>query len=183
MAALNGSGPKLGSSGSDASARCSSAMRVPSSRAVSRYPPMSSTTRPGGVWSISPTSGRVGTGIAAGGFNDHGWFLQRYGGGWRWHLAPVSCAGGRPVLKNWTHLVGTFDGSQACLYQDGKLVAQAACVPNRVPYRGPLVLGQYTTPGPSYQVQGALRDVQLYARALRPAEIAENFRTVATVLQ
>jgi hypothetical protein len=113
---------------------------------------------------------------AAGAFNDRGWFLQRYGGAWRWHLAPVSCDGGRPVVGRWTHLVGTFDGTRTCLYQDGQLVAQTDCVPNREPWRGPLVLGQYSGQGPSYQVHGGLKGVKLYARALRPAEVAEQFR-------
>jgi hypothetical protein len=111
---------------------------------------------------------------AAGTFNSHGWFLQRYGVGWRWHLAPVNCDGGQPVVGRWTYLAGTFDGRRACLYQDGKLVAQVAGVPARVPWTGPLVLGQYSSQGPAYQVQGALRGIRLYDRALRPAEIADH---------
>jgi hypothetical protein len=114
--------------------------------------------------------------LAAGAFNSDGWFLQRYGDGWRWHLAPLSCDGGRPVVGRWTHLVGTFDGRRACLYQDGQLVAKVDGVPNRAPYRGPLVLGQYSSQGPSYQVHGGLKGVRLYARALRPADVAANFR-------
>lgn len=113
---------------------------------------------------------------AAGEFSGRGWFLQRYGGAWRWHLAPVSCDGGQPVVGRWTHLIGTFDGARACLYQDGKLVAQTDCVPNREPWRGPLVLGQYSQQAPSFQVQGGLKGLKLYARALRAAEVAEKFR-------
>ena len=116
---------------------------------------------------------------AAGAFASHGWFLQRYGGGWRWHLAPVNCDGGRPAVGRWTHLVGTFDGQQACLYQDGQRVAHVAGVPSRVPWNGPLVLGQYSSQGPAYQVHGGLKGFQLYARALRPAEVAEHFRAGA----
>ncbi|MHC4177052.1 MAG: HzsA-related protein, partial [Planctomycetota bacterium] len=61
--------------------------------------------------------------LSCGQFSGTGWFLQRFGGGWRWHLGGVSCDGGRPGLGRWVHLVGTFNGRRACLYQDGKLVA------------------------------------------------------------
>ncbi|OHB86121.1 MAG: hypothetical protein A2V98_19220 [Planctomycetes bacterium RBG_16_64_12] len=105
-----------------------------------------------------------------------GWFLQRYGGGWRWHLAPVSCDGGRPVVGRWVHLVGTFDGKNACLYEDGKLAAQVACYPTRAAWSGPLVVGQYSSQSPVYQVQGGITRLKLYHRALRAAEVAEKFQ-------
>jgi hypothetical protein len=111
---------------------------------------------------------------ACGAFNQTGWFLQRYGGGWRWHLAPISCDGGHPAVGRWTHLVGTFDGQKACLYQDGKPVARVDCYPNRVAWSGPLVVGQYSAQSPSYQVQGEISGLKIYHRALRPAEIAEK---------
>ena len=113
---------------------------------------------------------------AAGAFNAHGWFLQRYGAGWRWHLAPLNCDGGRPVVGQWMHLVGTFDGRQACLYQDGKQVATVAGAPVRIPWTGPLVLGQYSSQQPSFQVHGGLTGVRLYDRAMRAEEVLESFR-------
>jgi hypothetical protein len=113
---------------------------------------------------------------AAGAFNAHGWFLQRYGAGWRWHLAPLNCDGGRPVIGQWMHLVGTFDGRQACLYQDGKRVATVAGVPVRTPWTGPLVLGQYSSQQSSFQVHGGLTGVRLYDRAMRAEEVLESFR-------
>jgi len=113
---------------------------------------------------------------AAGAFNARGWFLQRYGSGWRWHLAPLSCDGGRPAVGRWTHLVGTFDGRQARLYQDGNLVASASGLPVRAAWGGPLVLGQYSSQQPSFQVHGGLRGFKLYDRAIGEAEVAEHFR-------
>ena len=114
--------------------------------------------------------------VAAGAFNSSGWFLQRYGRGWRWHLAPVSCDGGRPVVGQWTHLVGTFDGRRACLYQDGKQVGSVDGEPNGAGWKGGLVLGQYTGHGAPYQVMGGLKGVRVYHRALRAAEVAERFQ-------
>jgi hypothetical protein len=113
--------------------------------------------------------------LSHGAFLSSGWFLQRYGGGWRWHLAPVSCDGGRPVVGRWTHLVGTFNGQRACLYQDGKLAASVDCFPNGTPWDGPLVIGQYSQQADSYQVQGQIAGVKIYARALRAEEAAAKF--------
>jgi hypothetical protein len=113
---------------------------------------------------------------AAGAFNSAGWFLQRYGRGWRWHIAPASCDGGRPAVGQWTHLVGTFDGRQACLYQDGKQVASVDCYPTAASWNRGLTLGQYSARKESYQVKGGITGVKLYHRALRAAEVAESFR-------
>ena len=74
------------------------------------------------------------------------------------------------------HLVGTFDGRQACLYQDGKRVATVAGAPVRMPWTGPLVLGQYSSQQPSFQVHGGLTGVRLYDRAMRAEEVLESFR-------
>ena len=114
--------------------------------------------------------------LACGNYSQDGWFLQRFGGGWRWHLAPVSCDGGRPAVGRWTHLVGTFNGSRANLYQDGKLVRAVDCYPNRAPHAGPLVVGQYSHQAESYQVHGAITGVKLYQRALRAEEVAEKLK-------
>ena len=113
---------------------------------------------------------------AAGAFNSSGWFLQRYGQGWRWHLAPVSCDGGQPVVGRWTHLVGTFNGHEARLYQDGKLVASVDCHPNKAAWHGGLTLGQYSNRNPQYQVIGRIKGLKIYHRALPAGEVAEKFR-------
>lgn len=110
--------------------------------------------------------------ISAGEFNRNGWFLQRFGGGWRWHVAPASCDGGRPAVGRWVHLAATYSDTQARLYQDGKLVAEATCDPDPAPWSGPLVIGQYSTQADSYQVLGKITGVTIYRRVLRPEEVA-----------
>jgi len=127
-------------------------------------------------WVRMDKEGQMPVVLCCGGYMQSGWFLQRYGGGWRWHLAPTSCDGGRPVVGRWTHLVGTFNGTQACLYQDGRLAAKADCFPNRAPCDGPLVVGQYSRQSPSYQVHGQIAGVKIYARALRAEEVAASFK-------
>jgi len=112
--------------------------------------------------------------LSAGAFNSAGWFLQRYGRGWRWHLAPVSCDGGRSVVGRWTHLAGTYNGRKACLYQDGELVAEVDAAAGFARFDGPLVIGQYSRQADSYQVHGAISGVKIYHRVLRPDEIADR---------
>ena len=114
--------------------------------------------------------------LSCGAFNQTGWFLQRFGGGWRWHLGGISCDGGRPVVGEWVHLVGTFNGHRACLYQNGEQVASVDCHPSRAAFSGPLILGQYSSQAPPYQVTGRMADVQIYRRALKPDEIAARFQ-------
>jgi hypothetical protein len=113
---------------------------------------------------------------AAGAFQSRGWFLQRYGRGWRWHIAPVSCDGGQPAVRRWTHLVGTFDGRRACLYQDGRQVASVACDATTAAWRGALTLGQYSSHSESYQVIGGVAGVRIYHRSLRAADVTARFQ-------
>ena len=110
--------------------------------------------------------------ISCGSFGSSGWFLQRFCAGWRWHLGGISCDGGSPAVGRWVHLVGTFNGKQARLYQDGKQVGEVECDPNRAPWSGPLVIGQYSGQAPQYQVTGRMKGVKIYRRALKSEEIA-----------
>jgi len=113
--------------------------------------------------------------VSCGRWREAGWFLQRFGGGWRWHVGGLDCDGGRPVVGRWVHLVGTYDGRTARLYQDGRLVAEASGPMALAPWNGPLLIGQYSGgPGAQYQVVGRVREVRLYRRALRPEEIAAD---------
>ena len=114
--------------------------------------------------------------VASGGFGSSGWFLQRFGDGWRWYLGGVSCDGGSPVVGRWVHLVGTFNGRRARLYQDGKQVAALDCTIDQARWPGPLVIGQYSSQGPGYQVLGRIAGVNIYRRALRPNEVTEKFQ-------
>jgi hypothetical protein len=114
--------------------------------------------------------------LACGLFNQTGWFVQRYGRGWRWHLGGVSCDGGRRQVGKWTHLVCTYNGRVAELYQNGRRVASTACAPNPEAWRGPLVIGQYSQQQPSFQVSGRIGGVRIYRRALSAKEAAEAFK-------
>jgi len=115
--------------------------------------------------------------LAHGQYQRNGWFLQRYGRGWRWHLGGISCDGGQGVVGEWVHLVATHDGRQSRLFQNGKLVATVAGQPNRQPWSGSLYVGQYDPNGRAdYQVQGVIAGVKVYQRALSENEAAEAHR-------
>jgi hypothetical protein len=111
--------------------------------------------------------------LSCGVFPTPGWFLQQFGRGWRWQLGGVSCDGGQAEVGKWMHLVGTFDGQQARLYQDGRQVAVVDAAPSTASWDGPLMIGQYSRRAPSYQVLGRMTDVKIHARALKPDEVAE----------
>ena len=114
--------------------------------------------------------------VGCGVWRQAGWFLQRIGGGWRWHVGGIDCDGGRPATGRWTHLVGTFDGQTARLHQDSKLVATQTGAANRGPWKGPLHVGQYSGgPNASYQVLGWMRGVRIYNRVVRAEEAAAAF--------
>jgi len=101
-----------------------------------------------------------------------GWFLQRIGSGWRWHVGGIDCDGGSPALGKWTELVCTFDGRTARLYQDGRLVATQTGHPNRARWGKPLYVGQYSGGvDPSFQVNGLISNVRIYGCAVSPKEL------------
>jgi hypothetical protein len=101
-----------------------------------------------------------------------GWFLQRLGNQWRWHVGGIDCDGGKPVVGQWFHLVGVFDGKTARLYENGVLVAEKTGSLNTSVWPGELFVGQYSgQPGPPYQVTGAIADLRIYHRPLSAAEI------------
>lgn len=107
--------------------------------------------------------------LCCGAWGGPGWFLQRLGGGWRWYVGGVVCDGGRPVRGEWTRLMGTFDGTTARLYQDGRLVGEARGKPSTASWDGPLVVGQYSAAKPEYQTTGFVRGVKI--RQTAPEEL------------
>ncbi|MFW6162492.1 MAG: LamG-like jellyroll fold domain-containing protein, partial [Planctomycetota bacterium] len=124
------------------------------------------------VWVRFTREAQMPVVVSCGRWNQAGWFLQRIGSGWRWHVGGIDCDGGKPAPDRWTHLVGTFDGQTCRLYQDGQLVAKAGGAAIRTPWRRPLHVGQYSGgPSPQYQVFGRLAGLKVYGRALPPAAV------------
>ncbi len=110
---------------------------------------------------LDAASGEMPVLVSAGHWNRAGWFLQQIGDRWRWHVGGVDCDGGtKPAPDEWVRLRATFDGRKARLYQNGELVAEVPCRPDKTPWNGPLMIGQYSgAPGPQYQVRGMMKDI------------------------
>ncbi len=123
------------------------------------------------VWVHFTKEAQMPVVVSCGHWNHAGWFLQRIGGGWRWHVGGIDCDGGKPAVSRWTHLVGTYDGQTCRLFQDGKQVAEQRGAAIQAPWRRPLHVGQYSGgPGPQYQVLGWVAGLKVYSRALAAAD-------------
>ncbi|MBM3881592.1 MAG: hypothetical protein FJ387_18015 [Verrucomicrobia bacterium] len=111
--------------------------------------------------------------VSCGGWQQAGWFLQRLGERWRWHVGGVDCDGGQPAVGRWVHLVGTYDGKAARLYVDGALAGEAVGSAKTDRWSGDLHVGQYSGgPGPDYQVMGRIAGLKIYHRPLAASEVA-----------
>ena len=111
--------------------------------------------------------------ISCGHWRQAGWFLQWLGNSWRWHVGGIDCDGGRPEIGKWIHMVGTFDGYTARLYQDSNLLAEKSGSFITTPWPGQLHIGQYSGgPSPAFQVNGKIRGVRIHHRQLSAEEIA-----------
>jgi len=107
--------------------------------------------------------------LSFGQHNGAGWFLQRFRGRWRFHMSKTSCDGGEVPVDKWLHIVGIYDGETATLFQDGKMVAEAAVPSPPAPSNQPFLLGQYTTKNEaSYQFTGKIKNFALYERIINP---------------
>jgi hypothetical protein len=112
--------------------------------------------------------------VSCGHWNQAGWFLQWLGKAWRWHVGRIDCDGGQPALGRWIHLVGSYDGRTARLFEDGKLIAEKSGAANTAPWTGHLHIGQYSgQPGGEFQVSGRVAGVKIYHRPLQSNEVAE----------
>lgn len=107
--------------------------------------------------------------LGFGQYNGTGWFLQRFNGKWRFHMAKTSCDGGEVPVGRWLRVVGTYDGETARLYQDGTLVAECAMPAPPTVSAQPGLFGQYTpqTEAP-YQFTGRIKNFALYERVIEP---------------
>jgi len=127
-------------------------------------------------WVCFEEAGHMPVILSCGHWRSTGWFLQRIGRGWRWHVGGVSCDGGKLALKRWIHLVATFDGKRAAVYENGVRVATKECEPDLTPWSGPLFVGQYVKPGSPHQVNGSIAGVKFYRRVLKKEDALSAFK-------
>jgi len=129
-------------------------------------------------WVYFEKQGQMPVIVSCGVWQQSGWFLQWLGNHWRWHVGGIDCDGGTPALGRWIHLVGTFDGKTARLFQDGALVAEKVGAANTNVFAGELHVGQYSgLPSVEYQVTGRIAGVKIYHRPLDATEAAAAAKT------
>ena len=125
-------------------------------------------------WVSFDQPGNIPVIVSCGHWNHAGWFLQRLGNVWRWHVGGIDCDGGQPPVGPWVHLVGTYDGRTARLFASGKLIGEKPGAANTAGWPGELHIGQYSgQPGAEFQVTGRVAGVKIYHRPLDPAEVAQ----------
>ena len=100
--------------------------------------------------------------VSHGHWRQAGWFLQKIGGRWRFHVDGVDCDGGSPKIGEWLHLVGVYDDSMLRLYENDKLVAECPAPIARTPWTQSLHIGQYSQIAPSFQFKGRIKDVRIW---------------------
>ncbi|MCY3023756.1 MAG: hypothetical protein NTW87_32650, partial [Planctomycetota bacterium] len=126
-------------------------------------------------WVYFAQAGEMPVIVSCGIWNQAGWFLQRLGGAWRWHVGGMDCDGGQPAPGRWIHLVGTFDGHTARLFENGKQVAERGGTANLGSWPGALHIGQYSGgPAPGFQVTGYIAGVKIYNRVLPVEDAAKG---------
>ena len=115
--------------------------------------------------------------VSCGRWREAGWFLQRLGERWRWHVGGVDCDGGKPETNRWIHLVGAYDGKTLRLFEDGVQVADASGGVKTDAFPGDLHIGQYSGgPSDDFQVTGRMAGVKVYHRPLSTTEVADASR-------
>ena len=100
-------------------------------------------------------------------------FWMGTGGGW------ISAEGPAVVLNQWTHLVGTYDGTNQVFYVNGQpVVSQGAVLsPNAV---APLNIGAGQNEGPpTFFWPGSVDEVAVYGAALTAGQVLDHY-TLAT---
>jgi hypothetical protein len=107
------------------------------------------------------------------------------GGASSLYISPADMATAHPTgsavsVKTWTHLAGTYDGSTAILYVDGKQVLSLAVTGTFVPDTTPVIIGgNGNNRTVSEFFPGRIDEIALYNRALDAAEIQQLANAVS----
>lgn len=126
------------------------------------------------LWVRMEAAGQMPIPVSCGLWNQAGWFLQRIGGRWRWHVGGFDCDGGKPAAGQWMHVVCTYDGHVARVFQDGVQVAEKAGTAVPLLWSGDLIVGHYSgsPKDAAFQVTGKIAGLNIYHRAFSAAEAA-----------
>ena len=88
-------------------------------------------------------------------------------------------AGHALLLNAWAHVVGTYDGKVQRVYVDGKLEAESTEQSGDIlyPQTGVAVIGAYQDDNEFYPMQGMIREVLVYDRAMTVEEVGARYES------
>jgi hypothetical protein len=121
-------------------------------------------------------AGKTNSNSVTAGYSLHsyieGFEFQFYSGGWRRTTPRVPATAGQ-----WHHIVGTYDGSYACLYIDGVQRASITYSGTIIPATGyPFQMGFWRSGYPNYY-KGLIDDVRVYNLALNAEEVWQLYQS------
>lgn len=118
--------------------------------------------------------------LARGHWIQHGYFVQVFGNRQvRWFVGQQEAVldAGHVELGQWTHVACTYDLHTSRIYLNGQEVGRKEVgLVNLAPWDQPLFIGQYTDVDRQFQTHGLLDEVQIFQRALSPAEIQAAYQ-------
>jgi len=79
-------------------------------------------------------------------------------------------------LKNWTHIVGVYDGTQVKIYINSQLINSASYSESISSPNGNLLLGDWDNPSTPSTPKRKIDDIRIYNRALTQSEIEYLYR-------
>jgi prepilin-type N-terminal cleavage/methylation domain-containing protein len=86
-----------------------------------------------------------------------------------------------PPAGQWTHVVGTYDGSSIRVYANGALIGAPTAAPATATGVGPLLIGQLGAGAPNYPFRGAIDEVAVYGTALSATRVLDHYLAANTV--
>jgi hypothetical protein len=109
-----------------------------------------------------------------------GWVLyQGADGGWEFWVnsgpTMISVYSGLVTPNIWHHLVGTFDGVTATLYDNGVAVGSGAVTSAYQPQTGGTMEIAQGEPGDNFYFSGRLQEAALYGNALSSTQVQHHY--------
>ena len=128
----------------------------------------------GGIFSAIQDNGEFERGLLLGYRNDQFAFAvaTEKGGSLTYLTADTAFDPG-----HWSHVVGTYDGSEQRIYVNGRLAGRSTSQSGPIWYApsGPVVVAAYQDDNELYSMTGALEEIRVFTRALSEDEIGTRY--------
>ena len=140
----------------------------------------------GGLFSVVRDNGGLEKGWVLG-YGDKHFYLALSTSGADDGDGVLTYLNGKSIFKlgRMTHVVGTYDGEEMCLYVNGKLEATSSVQSGDIlyPQQTPVVLGGYRDDNEDFLHHGRLREVELYDLCASAEWVAQKFAGNAALVE